>query len=321
MAPTWLWLAFSASLLFLLCLDLLFRGRSPHSVSIREAALWSAFWIGISLTFNFWLWHFAGAKAALEFLSGYLIEKSLSVDNLFVFALLFRYFSVENRYQQRVLHWGILGALLLRGAMIAAGITFVNRSSWAFYFLGGFLIFAAVHMLRRKPAAVHPEENLLFRWIRKIIPAASGDTGARFFVRQNGRWLATRLLLALLAIEVADLVFAVDSIPAVIGVTRDPFLVFSSNACAILGLRALYFVLAGWVERLRHLDMGISFILIFIGAKMILARWMEIPITVSLGVIGVLLTAAATASILDKRPPAGNRAASGGSGQETGANS
>jgi tellurite resistance protein TerC len=320
-APAWLWLAFNAALLFLLGIDLLFLARKPRPVSIREAALWSAFWIGISLAFNLWLWQFAGAKAALEFLSGYLIEKSLSLDNLFVFVLLFGYFSIEARYQHRVLAWGVLGALVMRGAMIAAGIAFVNAFSWAFYLLGGFLIFAAVHMLRRKPEAAHPEENILFRWVRRIIPAARGDTEARFFVRQDGRWLATRLLLALLAIEVADLVFAVDSIPAVIGVTRDPFLVFSSNACAILGLRALYFVLAGWVARLRHLDTGISLILIFIGAKMILTHWMEIPVTVSLGVIGVLLAAAATASVLDKRAPAGNRAGSEMLGKGTGGKS
>jgi TerC family integral membrane protein len=320
-APAWLWLAFSAALLFLLGIDLLFLARRPRAVSIREAALWSAFWIGISLAFNLWLWHFAGARAALEFLSGYLIEKSLSLDNLFVFVLLFGYFSIEDRYQHRVLAWGVLGALVMRGAMIAAGIAIVNAFSWAFYLLGGFLILAAVHMLRRKPEAVHPEENVLFRWVRRIIPAARGDTEARFFVRQGGRWLATRLILALLAIEVADLVLAVDSIPAVIGVTRDPFLVFSSNACAILGLRALYFVLAGWVARLRHLDTGISLILIFIGAKMILVHWVEIPVTVSLGVIGVLLTAAAAASILDKRAPAGNRAGSETLGKGTGGNS
>jgi TerC family integral membrane protein len=320
-APAWLWLAFSAALLLLLCIDLLFLARKPRAISIREAALWSAAWIGISLAFNLWLWHFAGTRAALEFLSGYLIEKSLSVDNLFVFVLLFRYFSIDARYQRRVLAWGVLGALVLRGVMIAAGITLVNVFSWAFYLLGCLLIVAAFHMLTRKSETVHPEENLLFRWLRRIIPASSGESGASFFVRQNCRWLATRLLLVLLAIEVADLIFAVDSIAAVIGVTRDPFLVFSSNACAILGLRALYFVLAGWVERLRHLNMGISFILIFIGAKMILARWIEIPVAVSLGVIAVLLTAAATASILDKRAPAGNWPDSRSSGNVSGGKS
>jgi tellurite resistance protein TerC len=314
-APAWLWLAFSVALLLLLGIDLLFVSRKSHAVSIREAALWSVAWIFISLAFNLWLWHFAGARSALEFLSGYLIEKSLSADNLFVFVLLFRYFSIDARYQLSVLAWGVLGALVLRGAMIAAGIAFVHAFSGAFYLLGGFLILAAIYMLRRKPEAVHPEENPIIRWVRKAIPSARGDTGARFFIRQNGRWVATRLLLALLAIEIVDLVFAVDSIPAVIGVTRDPFLVFSSNACAILGLRALYFVLAGWVSRLRHLDTGISLILIFIGVKMIIAHWIEIPVAVSLGVICVLLTAAAAASILDKSSPAGS---SGTSGHGTG---
>ncbi|HEV2296933.1 MAG TPA: TerC/Alx family metal homeostasis membrane protein [Candidatus Acidoferrales bacterium] len=321
MAPAWLWLAFCAALLLLLGIDLLFLARKSRAISIREATLWSAAWIGISLAFTLWLWHFTGTRSALEFLSGYLIEKSLSVDNLFVFVLLFRYFSIDARYQHRVLAWGVIGALVLRGAMIAAGIALVNSFSWMFPLLGAFLTVVAIHLLMRKSEAVHPEDNLLFRWFRKVTPAASGETGASLFVRQSGRLLATRLLLALVAIEVADLVFAVDSIPAVIGVTRDPFLVFSSNACAILGLRALYFVLAGWVERLRHLNMGISFILIFIGAKMILAHWIEIPVTVSLGVIAVLLTAAAAASILDKRAPAGNWPDSRASGNAPGGKS
>lgn len=313
MASTWLWLAFSAVLLLLLGAELLFFARRPRAVSLREATLWSAFWIGLSLLFNLWLWYYAGSRAAMEFLSGYLIEKSLSVDNLFIFVLLFRYFAIEARFQRRILAWGVLGALLLRGIMIAAGIALVNAFSWMFYLLGGFLIVAAIQMLRRKPETEHPEENVLFRWIRRFIPAASGETDENLAIRQNERQLATRILLALVAIEAADLLFAVDSIAAVIGVTRDPFLVFSSNACAILGLRALYFVLAGWVARLRHLDTGISLILIFIGAKMIAEHWVEIPVTVSLGVIAVLLAAAATASVLDKRPPAENLPASGAS--------
>jgi len=317
-APAWLWFSFSAALLLLLALDLLFFARKSRAVSIRDGLLWSAFWIGLSLAFDLWIWFFGGARPALEFLSGYLIEKSLSVDNLFVFVLLFRYFSIDARHQHRVLAWGVLGALALRGAMIAAGIALVNSFSWMFPLFGGFLVVVAIHLLLRKSEAVHPEDNFLFRWFRKLTPVASGETGAHFFARQSGRLLATRLFLALVAIEVADLIFAVDSIPAVIGVTRDPFLVFSSNACAILGLRALYFVLAGWVEKLRHLNTGISLILIFIGAKMIAEHWYEIPVTVSLAVIAVILIAAATASVLDKRAPEGNWPAPGSSENNSG---
>ena len=318
MAPAWLWLAFSAAVLLLLGADLLFFASESRPVSIRGALLWSAVWIGLSVAFELWIWYFAGARPALEFFSGYLIEKSLSVDNLFVFVLLFRYFSIDPRYQHRVLSWGVLGALVLRGAMIAAGITLVNSFPWTFPLLGIFLVAVAAHLLARKSEAVHPEENLLFRWFRKLTPTASGETGASFFARQNGRLVATRLLLVLVAIEMADLVFAADSIPAVIGVTRDPFLVFSSNACAVLGLRALYFVLAGWIERLRHLNTGISLILVFIGAKMIAQHWLEIPVTVSLAVIAVLLLAAATASVLDKSAPEGNWPVSGPSNNSPG---
>jgi tellurite resistance protein TerC len=310
-APLWLWLIFIAILLFLIVIDLSLFSRKPHEFSLREAVLWSAAWIGGSLAFNLWLWHFAGPRPALEFLSGYLIEKSLSVDNLFVFVLLFHYFSIAPRHQHRVLAWGVFGALALRGGMIAGGLALVNAFSWMFYLLGGFLILAAVHMLRRRPEAEHPEESLWMRQIRRIVPAARGETGSHFLVRQEGRWLATRLLLALLAIEAADLIFALDSIPAVIGVTRDPFIAFSSNACAILGLRALYFVLAESVTRLRHLNTGICVILIFVGAKMILARWIEIPVIVSLGVIAVVLLAASAASVFSRNSRARDDSSTG----------
>lgn len=304
MADTSLWIYFTAGLLFFIFLDLLVFGRKPHTISIREAAGWSAFWIALSLAFCFWLWMHFGHTTGMEFLSGYLIEKSLSVDNLFIFVLIFHYFSVRPEYQHRVLVWGILGALTLRGAMIAAGAAFINSFSWSYFVFGGFLIFAALHILLRKSSSHSLESNRALRWLSKTLPVAHTDAGGKFFLCENSRLLVTPIFLALLTIETADVLFAIDSIPAVFGVTRDPFIVFSSNACAILGLRALYFVLAAWIARLRHLATGVAVILLFIGAKMVVARWLEISSEISLAVIAFVLAVAVAASILDKRTAA-----------------
>ena len=304
MADTSLWIYFTAGLLFFILIDLLVFGRKPHTISIREAAGWSAIWIALSLAFCLWIWLRFGHAAGMEFLSGYLIEKSLSVDNLFIFVLIFHYFSVRAEYQHRILVWGILGALALRGAMIAAGAAFINSFSWSYFIFGAFLIFAALHILLRKNSAHNLESNRALRWLSKTLPVARTDAGGKFFTREDGRRLVTPVFLALLAIETADVFFAVDSIPAVFGVTRDPFIVFSSNACAILGLRALYFVLAGWIERLRHLATGIAVILLFIGAKMVVGHWLEISSGVSLAVIAFVLALAVAASLLDKRAAA-----------------
>lgn len=301
MADTSLWIYFTAGLLVFIFLDLLVFGRKPHKISIREAAGWSAFWIALSLAFCFWLWMHFGHTAGMEFLSGYLIEKSLSVDNLFIFVLIFHYFSVRPEFQHRVLVWGILGALTLRGVMIAAGAAFINSFSWSYFIFGAFLIFAAIHMLVRKPSAHRLESNRALRWLSKTLPVAHSDAGGKFFTRENGHFLVTPIFLALLTIETADVLFAVDSIPAVFGVTRQPFLVFSSNAYAILGLRALYFVLAGWIARLRHLAAGIAVILLFIGGKMMASQWFEISSEISLAVIAFVLAIAVAASLLDKR--------------------
>lgn len=309
MADTSLWIYFTAGLLVFIFLDLLVFGRKPHKISIREAAGWSAFWIALSLAFCFWLWMHFGHTAGMEFLSGYLIEKSLSVDNLFIFVLIFHYFSVRPEFQHRVLVWGILGALTLRGVMIAAGAAFINSFSWSYFIFGAFLIFAAIHMLVRKPSAHRLESNRALRWLSKTLPVAHSDAGGKFFTRENGHFLVTPIFLALLTIETADVLFAVDSIPAVFGVTRQPFLVFSSNACAILGLRALYFVLAGWIARLRHLAAGIAVILLFIGGKMIAGSWFEISSEISLAVIAFVLAVAVAASLLDKRGAANDQSA------------
>ena len=301
MASRGLWIGFAAGLLLLVVVDLIAFGRKPRTISLRRAAAWSALWIGLSLAFDLWIWHYAGAKPAIEFLSGYLVEKSLSVDNLFVFILIFQYFSIEPARQHRALVWGILGALTLRGLLIAAGAVFINAFSWSLYILGAFLVYVALHLLFRKSKTVRMEANPVLRWLGKIVPIAQQDTSAGFFVRGNGRWLVTPMLLAVVAIESADVLFAVDSIPAVFGITRDPFIVFSSNACAVLGLRALYFVVAKWIAQLRYLDTGVSLVLLFIGLKMLTAHWVDIPSGISLAVIAFLLAAATVASLLDKR--------------------
>lgn len=308
MAHTSLWIIFSAGLLVLLIVDLIAFGGKPRDISIREAATWSVLWIAISLAFCLWLWWHAGRAPAMEFLSGYLIEKSLSVDNLFIFVLIFQYFSVRSAYQHRVLVWGIFGALALRGALIAAGAAFINRFSWSFYILGAFLIFASMHILfrRKSPGGRSLEANRALRWLSKTLPVAKTNAGGTFFTRENARCVVTPLLLALITIEAADLLFAIDSIPAVFGVARDPFIVFSSNACAVLGLRALYFVLAGWITRLRHLATGVAIVLLFVGLKMVAAHWIEISSGMSLAVIAFVLAVAIGASLLDKRSGAEN---------------
>lgn len=301
MASRGLWIGFAAGLLLLIVVDLIAFGRKPRTISLRRAAAWSALWIGVSLTFDLWIWHYAGARPAIEFLSGYLVEKSLSVDNLFVFIVIFQYLSIEPARQHRVLVWGIFGALTLRGLLIAAGVVFINAFSWSLYILGAFLVYVALHLLFRKSKTVRMEANPVLRWLGKIVPTAQDDTSASFFVRGNGRWLVTPMLLAVVAIESADVLFALDSIPAVFGITRDPFIVFSSNACAILGLRALYFVVAKWITQLRYLDTGVSLVLLFIGLKMLAAHWVDIPSEISLGVIAFLLGTATVASLLNKR--------------------
>ncbi|HEV2615116.1 MAG TPA: TerC/Alx family metal homeostasis membrane protein [Candidatus Acidoferrales bacterium] len=303
MASVQLWIGFVIGLLLLIVVDLIAFGRRPRSISLRRAAAWSALWIVLSLAFDLWIWRHAGAKPAIEFLSGYLVEKSLSVDNLFVFILIFQYFSIEPARQHRALVWGIFGALTLRGLLIAAGTVFINKFSWSLYILGAFLVYVALHLLFRKSKTVHMEANPALRWLGKVVPTATKDASANFFIQSEGHWLVTPMLLAVVAIEGADVLFALDSIPAVFGITRDPFIVFSSNACAILGLRALYFVVAKWITQLKYLDTGVSLVLLFIGSQMLAAHWVEVPSGISLGVIAFLLVAATIASLVDKRGP------------------
>ena len=297
-----LWLGFFAGILLLLGMDLGLSGRRGRDVSFGEAAAWSAIWVAASLGFNLFLWLRYGAAPALEFFTGYLIEKSLSLDNLLLFVLLFRYFAVEPRYQHRVLYWGVFGALAMRGGMIGAGVLLIERFHWMFELLGAFLVFAGLRMLFRKSGEAHPEQNSVFRWARKFLPFTESYEGSRFFVRAQGVWRATPLLLVLLGVEAFDLIFALDSIPAVLGITRDPFIVFSSNACAVLGLRSLYFLLAGALPRFRYLGTGISLILLFIGVKMLGARWMPISTPISLLVVAAIVAGSIGASLAGSRP-------------------
>lgn len=297
MASLWLWIIFSVCLLALLLVDLTAFGGKPREISIRKAAAWSALWIALSLAFALWLWLHAGSRPAIEFLSGYLIEKSLSIDNLFLFILIFEYFRVPASAQHRVLAWGIFAALAMRGGLIAAGTALIDTFSWTLYIFGAFLIYASLLILLRKKRTRSLEGNRILRWVGNVLPTASGAANGRFFVRENGRRVVTTLFVALIAVEAADVLFAVDSIPAIFGVTRDPFIVFSSNACAVLGLRALYFVLAGWIERLRYLATGVAVVLLFIGCKMLAAHWLAIPSGATLAVIACVLAIATVASL------------------------
>ncbi|HYZ88638.1 MAG TPA: TerC family protein [Myxococcales bacterium] len=294
-----LWAFFLLGVLALLAFDLVISSRRGHGERFREAIGWSVFWIALSVVFGAWLWHRYGGEPGLEFFAGYLLEKSLSVDNLFVFVLLFQSFAVPPEYQHRVLFWGVLGALVLRGALIFAGVTLVHHFRWVVAIFGAILVYTALRIaVHRDEPDRAPIDNPVVRFVRDHLPMVTDIDGPGFFVRRGGRVFATPLLLALVAAETADLVFALDSIPAVFAVTDDSFLVFSSNVCALLGLRALYFVVRGGLVRLRYLKQGLSGILLFVGAKMLLYRWIHLPTGTSLAVIAAILLLAIVVSWL-----------------------
>ena len=294
----WFWVAFNGFVLVMLALDLGVFHRNAHEVRIKEAAAWSAVWVAVSLLFNAGIWLFAGKQPALEFLTGYLVEKSLAVDNVFVIALIFSYFAVPALYQHRVLFWGILGALVMRGAFIAAGSYALERWHWTLYVFGGLLLATGIKLAFRRDGAMDPEKNPVLRLAKRFVPVSEQFDGQRFFTRQNGRRMATPLLLALAMVEVTDLIFAIDSIPAVFAVTRDPFLVYTSNVMAVLGLRSMYFLLAGVVHRFVYLKLGLALVLVFVGAKMLLASVVKLPVLVSLAVIAVLIGGSIALSLL-----------------------
>ena len=299
-----LWIGFLAGVLVVLGVDLHLSSRRGHGERFREAVGWSIFWIVLSLAFGGWLWMRYGGEPGLEFFAGYLLEKSLSVDNLFVFVLLFQSFAIPPEYQHRVLFWGVLGALILRGTLILAGVALVHRFRWVIAVFGAILVYTAVKIaLHRDEEDRSPADNPVVRFVRKHLPMVDSIEGPNFFVRKDGRLYATPLLLALVAAETADLVFALDSIPAVFAITDDSFLVFSSNVCALLGLRALYFVVRGALVRVRYLKPGLAAILLFVGLKMLLYRWVHLPTGTSLAVIAGILVVAILASWLRPAPP------------------
>jgi tellurite resistance protein TerC len=305
--PLWAWAAVLAVILVMLAVDLLAH-RSAHVVSVREAATWSAVWVSLGLAFGAVVWSTMGAQAGGEYYAGYLIEKSLAVDNVFVFALIFTYFAVPREYQHRVLFYGVLGALVFRAIFIAGGAVLIENFAWILYVFGAFLVFTGWKMFTHRNDHMDPSRNPVLRLVRKRIPSTDEYHGQKFWVKKAGVWVATPLLPVLVLIETTDIIFAVDSIPAIFAVTQDPFLVFTSNAFAILGLRAMYFLLADLIHRFVYLKAGLAVILVFVGVKMLLLDVYKVPIWLSLTVIATSITVAVVASLRATRgtaaPPA-----------------
>jgi len=303
-------IAFNAGVLALLAIDLGVFNKKAHKISVKEAAAWSSVWIALSLGFAGVIHMLSGREAALEFVTGYLIEYSLSIDNIFVIVLIFSYFRIAEKYQHRVLFWGIIGALLMRGSMIAAGAFLIGRYHWIIYVFGAFLIFTGIRMAMQDEADIEPESNPVLRLVRRLVPVTQDFRDQSFFVREplhrgeQARILATPLFVVLILVETTDLIFAVDSIPAIFAVTRDPLIVYTSNVCAILGLRSLYFLLAGVIHKFQFLKLGLAVVLTFVGVKMLLGSVYEIPIFVSLLVIAVILALSIVASVVFPRDKA-----------------
>jgi len=299
----WGWIWFNVVVLAILALDLGVLHRRSEKVSLKEAAIWSGVWVALSLCFALAIYRNMGKESGLEFLTGYLIEYALSVDNIFVFVLIFSYFNVPEKYQHRVLFWGIIGALVLRGVMIVAGSALVTRFAWTLYIFGAFLVFTGIRMaLQKDDAAYNAERDPVLRLARKLIPVTPDYRGDKFFVKEPDktgrmRFAATPLFIVLIIVDTTDIIFATDSIPAIFAVTRDPFIVYTSNICAVLGLRALYFLLASVVDKFVYLKLGLSLVLVFIGAKMLLEHFLHIPIVAALGVVGLVLGSAIFASV------------------------
>lgn len=308
--PIWAWGAVLAVILVMLAVDLLAH-RKAHVVSVREAAVWSAVWVSLGLAFGGVIWWAYGAQAGGEYYAGYLIEKSLAVDNVFVFALIFTYFAVPREYQHRVLFYGVLGALVFRAVFIAGGAVLIENFAWILYVFGAFLVFTGWKMFTHRNDEMDPSRNPVLRLVRRWVPSTDEYDGQKFWVKRAGKWVATPLFTVLVLVETTDIIFAVDSIPAIFAVTQEPFLVFTSNAFAILGLRAMYFLLADLIHRFVHLKAGLAAILVFVGVKMLLLDVWKVPIWLSLTVIAVSITVAVVASLRATRDAAG-----AGRGQE-----
>jgi len=296
-----LWIVFAVLVISMLSLDLGILNKKSHAIKLKEAILWSLLWISVALIFNLGLLLFRGPEVALNFFSAYLLEKSLSMDNIFVFLLIFSYFKVKPEYQHKVLFWGIIGAVIFRGIFIMAGVVLIQKFHWIIYIFGAFLLFTGIKMAFKKDEDIHPEKNPLLRGMRKVFPTLKRYVDDKFFIRRRGMLIATPMLAVLLVIESMDIVFAVDSIPAVFGITLDPFIVFSSNIFAILGLRALYFVLAGVIRLFQDLHYGLSLVLVLIGIKMLITDFYKVPAGLMLGVIALVLFASIMISILRSR--------------------
>jgi tellurite resistance protein TerC len=302
MFPVWAWVAFGALVLLMLVLDLFVLHRDAKEISFREAAVLSAFWVALALLFGIFVWIWAGPTTAGEYYAGYIIEKALSVDNVFVFVLIFAYFAVPVQYQYRVLFWGVLGALVLRVIFILIGAELLETYDWMFYLFGAFLIYTGIRMARHSNQEVHPERNPVLRLLRRVLPMTDGYRGQKLLLRERGKLMATPLLAVLIAVETTDVVFAVDSIPAIFAITTNTFVVWTSNAFAILGLRALYFMLAGLMQRFVYLSLGLSVVLVFVGAKFIWSDLFgKVPIWVSLPFIATVVSISIVASLWKTR--------------------
>jgi tellurite resistance protein TerC len=300
----WLWIGFNLFVLLMLALDLGVFHRKAHVVTFKESMVWTVVWVSLAMLFNLGIGHYMGDAKALEFFTGYVIEKSLSVDNVFVFALLFSYFAVPAQYQHKVLFWGILGALIMRAVMIALGAKLITEFAWIIYVFGVFLIATGIKMIVKRETEIHPENNPLVKLFKRFMPVTPEFQGEKFFIRKEGILMATPLFVVLLLVEFTDLIFAVDSIPAIFAVTKDPFIVYTSNVFAILGLRSLYFALAGVMDKFHYLKVGLGVVLSFVGVKMLLGHteW-KIDTHLSLGVIVMVLTASVVASLIWPKKP------------------
>jgi len=301
--PPWAWAAFLAFVAAMLALDLGVFHRRTRAIRLREALTWCAVWVSLAMCFNVLVYFWHGKQPALEFLTGYVVELSLSVDNVFVFILLFAYFRVPADYHHRVLFWGILGAVIMRAVFIFSGIAILERFHWVIYLFGALLVFTGIKMARPEQHKVNPDQNIVVRLARRFLPVADAYDGAHFLTRRSGRLMATPLLIVLFAVETTDLVFAVDSIPAILAITRDAFIVFTSNIFAILGLRSFYFALSGVMQMFRFLSAGLAVVLVFVGVKMLLSGYVHIPIEISLGLIASVLAGSIVLSLVFKPGP------------------
>jgi tellurite resistance protein TerC len=301
MTQALLWIGFLLFIAGMLILDLKVLQKKDHEIQIKEALLWTFFWIALSLLFNVGIYFYMGFDYALEFLTGYLIEKALSVDNIFVFIIIFTYFSVPPRYQHKVLFWGILGAIIMRAVFIFAGVALIQRLHWVIYILGAFLIYIGIKMAFAKEKKIHPERNPVLRTFNKLYPVDYDYKGNKFFIKKAGKLVATPLFVVLIVIETTDIVFAVDSIPAILSITLHPFIVFTSNIFAILGLRALYFAVSGIMKLFKFLNYGLSIILVFVGVKMLISDFYKIPVSIALAVVGIILAGSIILSLIATR--------------------